>query len=221
MALFTSVTLGFLKALKKNNNREWFKSHKDKFDSAYGEFEVFINALIHEIAKFDKSVSDVLAKDCMFRIYKDIRFAKDKTPYKTHFGAWIVRGGKSTPNRAGYYVHIEPGDCFVAGGLHMPPTEPLNLIRSEIEYRTEDFKKILSNKTFIRYFKTITGDKLKTAPKGFPKDHPDMELLKFKSYILAHSFNEKKVLSGTFLKEAAFVFKAMAPFNEFLNQALS
>jgi uncharacterized protein (TIGR02453 family) len=221
MAILTSSTINFLKALKKNNDRTWFQSHKEQFEWAYDEYDAFINSLIHEIAKFDKSVSDVIARDCLFRIYKDIRFAKDKTPYKTHFGAWIVKGGKSTPNRAGYYVHLEPGKSFLAGGIYQPPTEAINLVRSEIEYRIKDFKKIISNKTFVNYFKAISGEKLKTAPKGFPKDHPDIELLKFKSYIVTHAIGDKKIIAKDFLKYAAQICKTMYPFNEFLNQALS
>ncbi len=220
MALLTSATLGFLRSLKKNNTREWFKAHRDMFEPAHDTFEAFVNSLIHEISRFDKSVSDLTANDCLFRIYKDIRFAKDKTPYKTHFGAWITQGGKSTPDRSGYYFHLEPGKSFLAGGIWQPQTEALNLIRSEIEYRIKDFKKIISNKTFVTHFKEISGEKLKTAPKGFPKDHPDIELLKFKSYIAAHSVNDKTVLSSQFLKHASQVCKAMVPLNQFLNKAL-
>jgi uncharacterized protein (TIGR02453 family) len=211
-------TLDFLKKLKRNNNREWFSGNKHLYEDARYDFEVFLAQLIERISEFDESVSGVLPKDCMFRIYKDIRFSKDKTPYKTNFGASINRGGRKI-NTAGYYFHIEPGECMLAGGRYMPSPEDLLKIRNHIAANYREYNRIISHKDYKKYFGGVWGDKLKTAPKGFPKDHPAIEHLKLKSFIAYHNFPDEKLLAKNLLGYSEKVFKAMKPFLDFLRRA--
>ncbi len=218
--MITKKTFDFLKSLKKNNNREWFNANKEKYEFAKNEFEVFIEALIIEITKFDKEISGLKARECIFRIYRDVRFSKDKSPYKNHFGAFITYHGKNS-NGPGYYIHLEPGNCFLAGGIYQPESEKLNLIRKEIAFNFKYFKKILANSEFVKYFEGLSVmDKLKTAPKGFPKDHPYIEILKNKSFIVSRKIGDKSVLEKNFLQESLKIIKAIRPLNKFLNTSL-
>lgn len=211
--------LKFLQTLKKNNNREWFSQNKKNFESIKNNFNDIVETLIAGIAKHDKDMAGVEAKDCIFRIYRDIRFSKDKTPYKTNFGANMAPGGKKS-GKTGYYIRIEPGGgSFLAGGIYMPPSEQLKAVRQEIDYNIDEFKEIIRDKNFIKYFGSVTGEKLKKAPRGYSPDHPDIELLKFKSYIMMHKVKESQLLDKGFIKYAVEVFRAMQPFNWFLNRA--
>jgi uncharacterized protein (TIGR02453 family) len=214
-------TFSFLKDLKSDNDREWFNAHKDSYQQAKEEFEQFIDALIMRIAQFDYSVSHFTARDCVFRIYRDVRFSKDKSPYKTNFGAHITGAPKKSEihTRAGYYIHLEPGASFLAGGAYVPESKWLRAIREKIFSETSDFKKILNQKSFKEYFGQVEGDKLVKAPKDFPADHPDIELLKHKSFLATHKLKDKDVLADDFLDHSANVFKALYPFDTFLNAA--
>ena len=219
--MISAKTLNFLRALKKNNNRDWFNKNKSSYEEANTDFKTFVDELIREVAKFDKAVGSLEAKDCVFRIYRDVRFSKDKSPYKTHFGAHIVAGGKKMEmGRAGYYMHISPGECFLAGGAHVPPSEWINAIRKEIHYNAKELKKVINGKDFIKYFGKISGEKLSSVPRGYDKTHPDIELLKHKSLLAVHNMSEKKVVEKDFLSHCAKVFKAMQPFDKFLNQSM-
>jgi uncharacterized protein (TIGR02453 family) len=219
--MISKSTFDFLKSLKKNNNREWFNRNKPRYEQAKNEFEDFINSLIPLIANFDETVSGLEAKNCIFRIYKDVRFSKDRIPYNTYLGAHIVKGGrKSEHNRAGYYVHIEPGNSMLGGGAYLPPADWLKTIRKKIADNTNAFKKIIKSNQFRKYFGEIEGEKLKIAPKDYPKDHPEIELLKYKSYLSVYRPPDKDILSNKFLKHASEVFKAYYPFCSFLNQQL-
>ncbi len=219
--MITNKTFSFLKDLAKNNNRDWFTKNKSRFEEANTEFKNFIGALIPVVAKFDKGVAGLEAKDCVFRIYRDVRFSKDKSPYKNHFGAHIIAGGKKSEGmRAGYYMHIAPGECFLAGGAHTPPSEWINAIRKEIHFNAKELKKIIGTKDFKKYFGKITGEKLSSVPRGYDKNHPEIELLKYKSYLAVHNMNEKQVTSKDFPAHCAKVFKAMQPFDKFLNQSM-
>jgi uncharacterized protein (TIGR02453 family) len=213
-------TSAFLKALKKNNNKEWFDKNKNKYLEAKEEFDVFVQSLISGLAKMDKKISpDLKAKDCVFRIYKDVRFSKDKTPYKTHFGAYFSPGGKKS-SAAGYYVHFQPGGLFIAGGNWQPEPPQLQAIRQEIDYNGDKLQKILRSKPFSTYFKGLSDDdKLKTAPKGFDKEHKYMELLKLKSFVAVHEIADSKLKGNAFEKEVMAGFKAMLPLLEFLREA--
>jgi len=210
----------FLKALKKNNNREWFEKNKHKYLDAKAEFEFLVHDLIKGISKFDKKINpDTEAKDCVFRIYKDVRFSKDKTPYKTHFGAYFSPGGRKS-SEAGYYFHLEPGSVFLAGGNWQPEPAQLNAIRQEIDYNGGKLTSILNSKNFKKYFDGLSEeDKLKTVPKGFDKDHKHLEFLKLKSFIAYSKFTDKKVAANDFYKQVCDGYKAMYPFIAFLREA--
>ena len=219
--MLSQNTLKFLRDLKKNNNRDWFARNKPRYEDAKKEFDVFIGGLIKEIAKFDKAVGNLEAKDCVFRIYRDVRFSKDKSPYKSHFGAHIVPGGKKMEmSRAGYYIHIAPNECFLAGGAYMPPSEWIHAIRKEIHYNSKQLKKVLNGKDFKKYFGNMEGEKLSRPPQGYEKDHPDIEILKHKSLLASHEMKEKQVTEKKFLTHCAKVFKALQPFDKFLNQSM-
>ncbi len=214
-------TLEFLKKLSKNNNKEWFEKNKNIYLQAKEEFEKTVESLIPAIHKFDKQVSGELkAKDCTFRIYKDVRFSKDKTPYKTNMGAVFNPGGKKTAI-AGYYLHIEPGKSFFGGGVYMPESDKLQAIRQEIDYHPKEFLKILNNIALKKYFNGLDEeDKLKNPPKGFDKDHALIEILKNKHFIVSHAISDKQLLdkkSNTLILEG---FKAMQPLLVFLRRAM-
>ncbi len=209
----------FLKNLAKNNNRDWFNENKKTYQEAHAEFAETIEGIIASIAKFDASVSNLTAKDCMLRIYRDIRFSKDKTPYQTYFGAHIIEGGrKSEHAKAGYYLRIEPGKSFLAGGAHLPPSDWINAIRQEIDYNANDFLKIIGSKEFQTYFGNLRGEQLKTTPKGYPKDHPHIDLLRHKSFLAVHDLDDKMLLNEKFVDHTGKVFKALQPFSAFLNR---
>ena len=211
--------LNFLKELRENNNKEWFHANKPKYQAALADFTVFTEALIREIAPFDRDIASLRAKDCIFRIYRDIRFSKDKTPYKSNFGAAFVKGGKKSLNAA-YYIHIEPGNAFCGGGIWMPPGNVLKAVRQEVYYHSEEFMRILENKKFKETFGHLGGDRLQRPPVGFPKDFPHVELLKYKSYVVMKSIPDKRLLSGDLLEEVKGDFKTMQPFILFLNRAV-
>lgn len=214
-------TVDFLKKLKNNNSKEWFDTHKEQYLEAKAEFEAVVDNLIKGIHKFDKALSpDLKGKDCTFRIYKDVRFSKDKTPYKTNMGASINPGGRKSLV-AGYYLHVEPGQSFLAGGVYMPEPDLLSAIRQEIDYNTAPFLKILNSAAFKKYFKGLDADdKLKNPPKGFDKEHPQIELLKNRHFVVSHPISDKQLLAGDL---SAFVlggFKAMYPFLQYLREAV-
>jgi len=222
MATITKNTFQFLKELKQNNKRDWFLENKPRYEEIKKEFEVFIDALIAEISKFDNSIGHHTGKECIFRIYRDVRFSKDKSPYKTHLGAHITSAAKKSEihSRAGYYIHIGPGESMLAGGAYLPQGSWIKAIRKEIDYNANDLKKIINGVSFKKYFGDIEGEKLKKAPKGYDPDHPEIELLKFKSFLATNKVGDKIVTSKEFLKHSAEVFKALFPFDQFLNQAL-
>jgi uncharacterized protein (TIGR02453 family) len=211
--------LDFLKSLQENNDRDWFNENRKQYESAKAEMEEVINQIIPLIKAFDPSIGAITAKECMFRIFRDVRFAKDKSPYKTNFGGFISKGGRKGIH-SGYYLHIQPGASFIGGGCYMPQSDPLKKIRQEILYNIEEFKGIIKQKDFIKYFDQLEGDKLKRPPKDFPADFPDIELLKFKSYVVFKSVSDKEILSKNFMEHMIDIFKAMHPLNQFLNKAL-
>ena len=212
-------TLDFLSKLSKNNNRDWFEKNRPDYELAKTNFKEFVSEFILSTAKFDPSIKHLEAKDCIFRINRDVRFSKNKAPYKNNFGAILAPGGKKSFD-AGYYIQLQPGASFIAGGMWQPPTPQINAIRQEIDYNTEEFKKIIGAKEFKKLLGKLSDeDKLKTVPKGYDKTHPEIELLKYKSYITLHNLSDKDVLSKTFLKQCNEVTKAMYPLNLFLRRA--
>ncbi len=212
----------FLQDLKQNNNRDWFLANKPRFDEIKSEFEAFIDSLISSISKFDNSISHHSAKNCIFRIYRDVRFSKDKSPYKTHLGAHISAAAKKSDihSKAGYYIHIEPEGSMLAGGAYLPQGPWIKAIRQEIHYNASDLKKILNNEKFKKYFGELEGEKLKRAPKGYEPDHPEIELLRFKSFLAVNKCADKIVMGNKFLGHCSDVFKTLHPFDQFLNRSM-
>jgi len=216
------LILKFLKDLAKNNDRDWFEKNKPKYLEAKASFEDFLEATHKEFLKFDEGLAGLNPRKLGFRIYRDVRFSKDKRPYKTNMGAGFSPGGKLV-QEPGYYVHIQPGNqSFVAGGIYMPSPENLASIRQEIDYNTDKFLKILNNKKFKQYYPALDDfDKLKTAPKGYAKDNPHIDLLRYKSYIVSHSFTDAQVADPKFIKNIADAAKAIKPLNDFLKEAIA
>jgi uncharacterized protein (TIGR02453 family) len=219
METINKSTLDFLDALKVNNNRDWFINNKLSYLEAKKNFESLVQEIINKIIDFEPIMKGLEVKSCVYRINRDIRFSNDKSPYKSHFGAFVVRGGKKNGDKfAGYYIHIEPGQSIIAGGAYMPPVPWLNAIREKIDDEPDKLLKIINNKDFIKYFGKIDGEKLKKAPKGYPADHPHIDLLKFKSYLVVNEIPDELVLSERYFNHSMTVIRAMKPFNDFLNE---
>src|SRR5688572_24455263 len=213
--------LKFLKDISKNNDRMWFEKNKERYLEAKQSFEDFVGELLKEMTKFDEGLAGLDPKKLPFRIYRDVRFSKDKKPYKTNMGAGFSPNGKLV-QEPGYYIHIEPGKSFIAGGIYMPDAANLNKVRQEIDYNADKLKKILNNKKFKSLFKEFDDfDKLKTAPKGYPKDHPHIEWLKHRSYIVSLTYNDKDVKDKKFLKKVVEHSKTLKPLNDFIREALA
>ena len=158
-------------------------------------------------------------KDCMFRIFRDVRFSNDKRPYKTNFGSYISKGGRKGMY-AGYYFHISPEESFTGGGLYMPPAELLKAVREHIAENTDEFLEIIDQPEFKKMYPEMYDDKLKTAPKGFPKDHEHIDLLRYKSYVFSHSFSREDIVGEKYIGQMVSAFHVLQPFNRFLNEAI-
>lgn len=218
--MIKSSTLSFLRDIKKNNNRDWFEKNKEKYLSAKENVAALTDALIPQLCLFEKKFTGLTSKECLFRIYRDVRFSKDKRPYKNNIGASINIGGKKAMN-AGYYLHIEPGKSFLAGGIWMPPGDIIKKIRQEIDYNGKKINKIISQKDFKKYYGKLDEEyKLKTTPKGYDKDHPDIELLRLNSFIVWHKYTDKEISNKNFVIELAKGSKIMKPFLDFLNTGI-
>jgi len=213
-------TLSFLKRLKRNNNTEWMHAHKQEYLGAKQEFEFLVQELITRISLWDEKLPHLEPKQCIFRLNRDIRFSQDKSPYKDNFGAYFAYGGKKG-GLPGYYLHISPKECFAAGGVWMPESDKLLSIRRHIAEDGEELEKILKNTAFKKVFsRPSTEQVLVRPPKGFPSDHPQVELLKLKSFTVSAPLLMKDVLSPGFGKMIDQHFKLIKPFNRFLNQAI-
>lgn len=211
-----SSTLQFLRNLEKNNNRDWFNENKTIYQEAQQDVVYFVEKLIEEMANFDEELVKLDAKKSLFRIYRDTRFSKDKSPYKTNFGASLGMGKGS--QKAGYYLHIEPGKSFLGGGIYMPEPSVLKAIRKEISAFGNEFQSILEKDDFRNYFRGLSvEDKLKNVPQGFEKDDKMAEFLKLKHFIVTHPVSDDLLLSESAPKEIANVYKAMKPLVDFLN----
>jgi len=210
----------FLQDLKENNNREWFHDNKNRYLLAKDEFEAFIEDLLPGMSVIDKGLLGLEPKKCVFRIYRDVRFSKDKAPYKTNMGAAMTKGGRKSPY-ATYYVHVEPGSAFAGGGIWMPQGPALKAMRQEVYYNADEFKKIMGTAEFNKYFGEMMGDKLKRPPRDFPADFPDIELLKYKNYVVGHNMDDSIITDDSFSNYLLGVFKALYPYNAFINRALA
>lgn len=212
--------LSFLSDLKLNNNRDWFLENKVRFNELQNELELLTGYFISQIEKFDKSVKGVDPKSCIFRIYKDVRFSKDKSPYKTHFGIFIRGGGKKIEG-TGYYLHLEPKASLIGGGCYQPDPKSLFKIRESIISNADTLQKILKDRKFVENFGTeFYAEKLKTAPKGFAKDHPMIELLKYKGFAVAKRIKDSNLTSNDFVSEALNSFRILYPLHQFLEKAM-
>lgn len=219
MVQIKQSTLDFLSEIKVNNEREWFMKNRRRYDDARTNFESFVQAVIDEVAVFDPILKGLEVKSCTYRINRDIRFSNDKTIYKSHLGAFIVKGGKRNGDRfAGYYIHVEPGgNSMIAGGSYMPPMPWLTAIREKISEEGDKFLKIINNRELVRFYGELEGEKLKSAPKGYPKDHTHIELLKMKSYLVTHMFSDSEVIGSKCFETIIEGCRIMKPLNDFLN----
>ncbi|WP_299621364.1 DUF2461 domain-containing protein [uncultured Tenacibaculum sp.] len=208
-------TFNFLNKLAENNNRDWFADNKSEFDTIQKDVKQFYKAVQEKLEAHDE-----IEKHKFFRIYRDVRFSKDKTPYKTHFAGSFSRNGAHL--RGGYYLRLKPGESFLAGGFWEPNKEDLFRIRKEIEIDASEFRDILDDAEFQKYFgDKFEGDELKTAPKGFDKTHPDIDLIRKKGYIAIRNFTDKEVLSKNFIDEIDASYTALRPFFDLMSSVLT
>ena len=220
--MLQSSTLKFLKDLSKNNDRSWFELHRKQYDDAKTDFEDFIQSVIDRHSKKDEDLKEQIAKQCIFRINRDIRFSKDKSPYKTNMGASMSRGGKKS-TYAGYYFHLEPGKSFIGGGLWMPEPDKMKKVRQEIDYCFDEFKQITGSRKFkATYGELYTGEgiKLSKVPQGFEKDNPAAEWLKLKSWLAMKNITDADLASKDLLKKTTEAFDTLQPMIKFLNRAI-
>lgn len=218
--MISKETFQFLRELKLNNQKEWFDLNRSVYIRIRKDFEDFINQIILEIGRFDQEAAQTTAKASVFRINRDIRFSKDKLPYKTNFGAYIAQGGRKGIS-AGYYIHVEPAACFLAGGIYMPSGPVLKALRKEIYDNIQEFKELLNALDFKKHFGgRLEAEKLKSAPQGFPRDFPDLDYLRYKHYTVIKNEPDSLCQKSDFIEEVKAVFGAMAPLNHFLNRAV-
>ena len=217
-------TIKFLKDLKKNNNKPWFDANRKRYEEAKADFTNFIQQVIDAHGKKDKTIAGIKAKDCLFRINRDIRFSKDKSPYKTNFGASINKGGRKAFSTAGYYFHLEPGQCFVGGGIYQPMPEELKKVRQEIDYNFNDFKKIIGSKKFKAFYGDLDKSSeflLSRVPKGYEADNPAADYLRLKSYIAFVQLSDADLTSKDLLKKTSEAFTVLQPLIDFINESLN
>lgn len=218
--LFSEI-FKFLNELHLNNNREWFNENKNRYQELQSKTIDWIALLQSQLAQYDERMLDISPKNALFRIYRDARFSKDKVPYKTHLGIHLVTSGnRSDFTRAGFYIHIEPGGSYIAGGAHAPSPEWLKSIRSNLIVNGEDFLKIINNPIFKKYLR-FKGEQLIRPPKGYASDEPFIDLLKYKTLIARHELTDKIVCSDKLILECMNTFNAYKPFRDFLNAPAS
>ncbi|MEM6642082.1 MAG: DUF2461 domain-containing protein [Bacteroidota bacterium] len=213
-------SLNFLKDLSQNNHKDWMDDNRGRYLRAKEQIVELMAEILTKVIDFDPSVAALEPKKTLFRINRDIRFSKNKDPYKTNFGAFLVEGGKKS-GLPGYYIHIQPGNNFLGGGIYQPPSEVLAKVRQEIDYNGEELLSIIKDKKFAKtYDEPHFADKLKTAPKGYPKDHRFIELLQLKHYVFMHNVSNREVTMEGFSDKVAEYFRTLHPFNQFLRKAL-
>jgi uncharacterized protein (TIGR02453 family) len=215
-------TLNFLKALEKNNNKPWFDENRKTYEAAKADVQNIVGQLIPTIASFDEPIGALQIKDCIFRINRDVRFSKNKQPYKNNMSAYFSPGGKKS-TAAGYYFHIEPGKSFVAGGIYTPMPAELAKIRQEIDYNFDALKSIIGQKPFKKYFPTGMDamESLVRPPKGYDENNPAIDYLKRKHFIVSTPISDVQLEDKNLVKELAKIFAAIQPMNDFLNHAIA
>ena len=211
--------LEFLKQLAANNNREWFQVHKMDYLQVQADFDELLSAVIARITRFDESVSHVQPKDCTYRIYRDTRFSADKSPYKNHIGGYINARGKKS-NHCGYYLHLEPGNCMLAGGSWCMPTPMLKAVRQSIWDNLDEYKNIIEDPDFKRYFPVVGMERLKSAPKGFPKDSTNIDYVKPKDFTVTYNIPDSFYQDISFLDRIEEVFRQLKRFADFTNYTI-
>ena len=209
----------FLRKLAKNNSREWMAENKPEYQSTRTVFEGLIGELIAGIASFDEGLADLQAKKSVFRLHRDTRFSNDKSPYKLNYGASMSKGGRKSPYGS-YYIHIKPGDNFIGGGMYMPEAAELKKIRQEIDYNGDELLDIIKASGFQQIYGDLQGDSLKTAPKGYHKDHEHIDLLRHKGFYFLHKFPDSDLKKTDFVKEVVAKYQLIYPFVSFLNTAI-
>jgi uncharacterized protein (TIGR02453 family) len=218
--MITPEIFEFLVELKENNNKVWFDAHREKYKRVKADFEDFVEQLITRMAAIDKDIAYLTVKDCTYRIYRDLRFSPDKTPYKTNMGAYLVKGGKKQ-QLSGYYFHLEPDNCMISGGIWMPQPPVLKKIRQGIYENIDEFIEIIEDQQFKKYFGSFDEDAmLKKAPLNFPKDFEHLNLLKYKSYTVSTPLSNAKVLSNNILDVVVEIFSLLTPLNHFFNEVI-
>ncbi|MBC5772914.1 DUF2461 domain-containing protein [Pontibacter sp. KCTC 32443] len=219
-ATIDKSTLQFLRDLARNNTREWFAENKPRYEKARKNYLDFLDEMLKEMARFEPVANAQTGKDLVFRIYRDVRFSNDKRPYKDHFGAYVADGGRKSI-LPGYYLHLAGNNnSFLAGGLWMPPADYLKAVRQEIDYNLHEFKAIVEATAFKKKFGDLQGEQLKTTPKGYEKENPAIEYLRFKSWNAVMPLTDKQVLSNDFMAVVMDGFKSLKPFNDFLTAPL-
>lgn len=216
-------SLQFLDDLSANNNREWFLEQKKRYEIFKKDYQQLVGDFLDKMKPQDPSLEMLEIKNCTFRINRDIRFSKDKTPYKTHLGVWLSSGLKGK-NRSGYYVHIERDNCFIAGGFYCPEAEDLKKVRKEIAFFYDDLEAIMQEKNFKKEFEDFDRNEsslLKNPPKGYEKDHPAIEFLKLKSFETSQKFNYEEVLKPDFVSKMVQKLIVLKPLNDFINRAVT
>ncbi len=220
--MITKEAIAFLSDLAANNNTEWMQQHKKRYEAYKKDYHAFIDSVLTEMKKLDPKLEPLEVKNCTFRINRDIRFSKDKSPYKTNMGVWMAQS-KTRKNAPGYYIHFEKGGCFLAGGIWCPEADELKKIRREIEFFHDDLNQIVAQKNFKNTFGEITRDEqnmLKKAPKDTDPNHPAIEFLKLKSFTASCPIDEKEFTQPDFAKKAAQKLIALKELNDFLGRAL-
>jgi uncharacterized protein (TIGR02453 family) len=220
--MLTKESLQFLDDLKANNNRDWFQDNKKRYEIFKKDYHQLVSDFLDTMKPLDPSLELLQIKDCTFRINRDIRFSKDKSPYKAHLGVWLSSGAKGA-NRSGYYVHIEKGASFIAGGFYSPDAEELKKVRKEIAFFYDDLEEILKEKNFKKEFGTLDineNNSLKSMPRGYEKDHPAIEFLKLKSFTVSQKYDISEVTKKDFVAKMSQKLITLKPFNEFINRAL-
>jgi uncharacterized protein (TIGR02453 family) len=214
-------SIEFLTLLKENNDKLWFQENKDLYEKAKVEFEKFTALMIEKVKAIDSSIAKPAPKDCIFRIFRDVRFSHDKTPYKTNFGAYVARGGGRKSIYGGYYLHLEPASAMFAGGIWMPQPNILKALRNDIFHKTDAFLEIVSAPAFVKHFGKLDEENmLKTTPKDFPKDFKHVDLLKYKSFTMSKPIQIENFSDEEFINEMVEVFSAMLPFNNWANDLI-
>lgn len=215
-------TLTFLEKLKENNHKSWFDENRTKYLEAKTDFENFVGEIINEMVEIDPDLKDLTPKACMYRINRDIRFSKNKTPYKINIACSLTKGGKKSIY-AGYYFHLQPGEkSFVGGGLWMPAAPELKKVRQEVDYSFPELKKIINNPSFKKTYKTIEreeGQVLVNIPKGYEKDNPAGDFLRLKSFFVTKQIADKQLTQKSLLKQIILDFSTIMPLNKFINRS--